>query len=167
MQSRQPQRLTGVAEDAAEGRRVPLGQLPRLLAVDVLVGGVQQTPDGLQGAVEREGPHGVGHPGIQRLGSLAQPPIRVGHRLAGGGDAAVQVAADHAQGALQQVAQVVGEVGVEAGDQRLLAEVGVQAERHLAQQEVAEGVQAVLVLQVERRRTRPRLFDILASSIVQ
>ena len=108
-------------------------------------------PDGLQGAVECEAAHGVRHPGVQRFGDLAKPPIAIGHRLAGGGDTAVKVAADHAQGTLQQVPQVVGQVGVQPGDQRLLAEVGVQPERHLAQQEVAEGVQAVLVRQVERR----------------
>ena len=52
--------------------------------------------------------------------------------------------------ARDQVAEVVGQIGVEPLDERLLGEVGVEAERHLAQDEVAEGVVAVLVGERER-----------------
>src|SRR5262245_51480838 len=54
------------------------------------------------------------------------------------------------RGAAGEVAKVVGEVGVEPAHERLLAEAGVEPEVHLAQEEVAEGVVAVLVRQLER-----------------
>src|SRR6266478_4189065 len=49
-----------------------------------------------------------------------------------------------------EIAEVVSEVGVEPAHERLLAEAGVEPEVHLAKEEVAEGVVAVLVRQLER-----------------
>src|SRR5213593_1316239 len=46
-------------------------------------------------------------------------------------------------------AEFTGEIGIQATHERYLAEVGVQAEGHLPQQEVAEGVEAVLVRELE------------------
>ncbi len=62
----------------------------------------------------------------------------------------VAVLGDHRQRALRQVAEVVGEVGIGAVDDRLMAVVAVLAERHLAQQEIAHLVEAVVLDQRER-----------------
>ena len=76
---------------------------------------------------------------------------------------AVEVLGDHRQRALRQVAEIVGEIGVDAVDDRLVAVVAVLAERHLAQEEVAHLVDAVV-----RRRasngstTLPTDFDIFS-----
>ena len=66
-----------------------------------------------------------------------------------GHHAVVQV---HDQGrrARDEIAEIVREVRVEPADQGLLREVGVEPEDHLAQDEVAERVVAVLLLERER-----------------
>ena len=62
------------------------------------------------------------------------------------GNLALEVAGDHAQRAAGQIAETVGQVGVEALHEGIEAERAVLAEDDLAQQEVAESVGA------ERRR---------------
>ena len=57
---------------------------------------------------------------------------------------------DHRRGAAREIAQVIGEVGVEPPHEGLLAEARVEAEIHLPEQEVPEGVVAVLVGERER-----------------
>lgn len=54
----------------------------------------------------------------------------------------VEVFAVHGQDAAEQVAQVVGQIGVDAGGHGLVREGGVGSEVHFPQQEVPEGVQA-------------------------
>ena len=51
--------------------------------------------------------------------------------------------ADHRQRALRQIAEVVGQIGIDAVDDRLMAVIAVLAERHLAQEEIAELIDAV------------------------
>ena len=63
-------------------------------------------------------------------------PGRIGHRW----EAPVQVAAAHADRAVHEVAEVVGEVRVVAADEGLGRDVGVAVERHLAQDHVADAV---------------------------
>ena len=67
------------------------------------------------------------------------------------GHAALGEALRHVEGAAHQVAEVVGQVGVDPRDQGLLAEARVEAEDHVAQQEVAEGLEAVALAHDERR----------------
>ena len=74
----------------------------------------------------------LGQDGAVRLGELA----RLGH----GGAA---VLGHHGQRALGEVAEVVGQVRVLAAHHGLVAVGAVRAERELAQQEEADGVQAV------------------------
>ncbi len=62
---------------------------------------------------------------------------------------AVAVLGDHRQRALREVAEIVGEVGIDAVDDRLVAVAAVLAERHLAQEEVAHLVEAVVLDQRE------------------
>ena len=60
---------------------------------------------------------------------------------------AAEVLLAHGHGAAEQVAQVVGQVAVDAVDQGLVGEHAVVAEGDLTQQEVADGVHAVAVAQ--------------------
>ena len=64
---------------------------------------------------------------------------------AGSGDRAIAVLGDHRQGALRQIAQIVGQIGVDAGDEGLVGIIAVLAEGHLAQEEVAHLIDAVMV----------------------
>ena len=70
---------------------------------------------------------------------------------------AAAVLGDHRQRALRQIAEIVGEIGVDAVDDRLMAVAAVLAERHFAQEEVAHLVEAVVLDERERvdRRCRP------------
>ena len=56
---------------------------------------------------------------------------------------------DHRQRALRQIAEVVGEIGID-GDMVRRTVAAVLAERHLAQEEVPYLVDAVLVGKIER-----------------
>ena len=68
----------------------------------------------------------------------------------------------HVERAAHEVAEIVREVGVDARDQRLLAEARVEAEDHLAQQEVAEGIEAVAIAHRQRRDHVAETFRHLA-----
>ena len=69
----------------------------------------------------------------------------------GGGPDAAALRADHRRHPGQQVAEVVGQVGVVAGRDALVGEVAVAAEGDVAQQVVADGVDAEVVGEVGRR----------------
>ena len=58
------------------------------------------------------------------------------------GDLAFAIAADHGQRATGEIAQAVGEVAVVAGEQGVVAEIAVLAEGHVAQQVIAQRVDA-------------------------
>src|SRR5690625_2980448 len=129
--------------------RLVLDEHPRLAVAYVLVRLAHGLHHGLHGPVEVEAVHLAVHPVRQSTEGFPQVII-CRSPFAQTGDLAVAVAAQHAQGAVQQVAQVVGEVAVDALGQRQLTEGRVEPEGHVAHQEVAEGVDAVLVLQLER-----------------
>ena len=107
--------------------------------------------------------------GASRARRTARAPVAAARRRAasssrsssvnspGCGHDPVEVLVDHRQRPLRQVAQLVGEVGVDPADDRVLAVAAVLAERHLAQQEVAHRVDAERVDEVRpgRRRCRP------------
>ena len=80
---------------------------------------------------------------------------------------------EQGQAAVDEVAEVVRELGVEAAEQRLEREVAVEAERHLAQQVVAHGVVAEIAARPAERvgehdridaRRGHRLADLLAAA---
>ena len=142
----QPARLDEVAEHVAEpltrrgvtaGGR--LGEDPRLLGIDDLVGGADELPEQREGLVEQAAlePLAVVRqergPGLAERGSGRRPRCRTG---------AGQVAAGHRHGPVHEVPEVVGEVGVVAPDERIPADVGVAVERDLAQGHVAGAVGA-------------------------
>ena len=63
------------------------------------------------------------------------------------GNFAVKVLFHHGHGAADQIAQIVGQIGVDAVQQRFVAELAVAAEGHLSHEEVADGIAAVAVAQ--------------------
>ncbi len=69
-----------------------------------------------------------------RLGNEA----RLGHRSGA-------IAVDHRQHALRQIAEIIGEVAIEAADHRAMREIAVIAERQLAQHEIAQRVEPVSI----------------------
>ena len=130
-------------------RGIGLGQRPRRLAREIAVGFGDDREDRIQRLVDllrlhrfaRERDHAVGL-SQDRLVAVAER-ARLRHD-------ATELLADHRQRALRQVAEVVGEIGIDARDDRFVVVVAVLAERHLAQEEVAHLVDAVLIRKVER-----------------
>ena len=66
------------------------------------------------------------------------------------GNFAVKVLFHHGHGAADQIAKIVGQIGVDAVQQGLVAELAVAAEWHLPHEEVADSVAAVAVAQHHR-----------------
>ena len=126
-----------------------LGQSPGSGLVDILVGALDHGKDLHQGL--RNGQV------IHVCSDLAQQLIDHGLQLRVDGlgasglvDRAAEVFLAHGNGAAEQVAQVVGQVAVDAVDQGLVGEHAVVAKGNLTQQEVADGVHAVAVTQDHR-----------------
>ena len=87
----------------------------------------------------------------ERVGSRQhRGSVRRRRRAAPVGHRAAAVPGDHRQRALREIAEIVGEIGVDARDDRLVRIVAVLAERHFAQEEIAHGIEAV-----SRRPDRP------------
>ena len=142
------QALEQVIHDRRQPRLFPLvlRQHPGRVLVDILVSPRDDPEHLLQRRLRLEGVH-------ELLVLLAQAgghadKLRVLRRgLALRRQRAVKVLEHHGDGAGEQVAVVVGEVGVYAGDEQLVREVAVRAERELAHQEVAQRVHAVALRQ--------------------
>jgi len=61
-----------------------------------------------------------------------------------------EVLVRHGEGAAEKIAQIIGEIGIEALDERFFTEIGVQSEDHLPEQEIAEGIYSVFGSQIQR-----------------
>ena len=96
---------------------------------------------------------------VEQFGVLGTELARFGH-------AGVEVLVHHRQRALRQVAQLVGQIGVDPVDDALFAVAAVLAERHLAQQEIAHLIDAEAVDQRHRVDDVPhRLAHLLAAVV--
>ena len=133
-------------EHRAHPRQIGLAQRPGRLLVDIPVRSRNDLPERLERAVERL----FGEIGAQP----AVEPTRLGEqRLVGGGEglrrrqASLAIAVDHRQHALRQIAEIIGEIAVDAVDHGAVREIAVAAERQLAQHEIAQ--------RIERRIARP------------
>ena len=126
-----------------------LGQGPGRGLVNVLVGPLNGLEDLLQGLGNEQLVHILGHLGGHGAHHSLQVLVKLGG-CAGGGHGAAEVLFAHGHGAAEQVAQVVGQVGVDAVDEGLVGEHTVVAEGDLTQQEVADGVHAVALAQDHR-----------------
>ena len=129
--------LDEVVEDLVEARGLGgvLGELEGLGLLDVEVGAADEVPDGDQGALQVVLP--------EELAGVLHGARGVGRELVGGcRDDAVAVLVEHVDGAVEEVAEAVGELGVVAGLEALVGPVAVGADGELAQDVVAEGVEA-------------------------
>src|SRR6266511_3557091 len=85
---------------------------------------------------------------LERLSKIfSQSVVAAWSIISGGRENATTDISDQRCHPRDQVAEVVRQIGVEPPDEGLLREVGVEAEDHLAQDEVAEGVVALLPLE--------------------
>ena len=136
--------------DRAQTRGVALlEQGPRRLRIHVLVERAHQIPQGIQALGElgvAEQLDVIGH----GRGAQLDDGLVVFAEFAGLGHLALKILGRHGQHAAEQVAQVVGQVGVDAGHHAFFTEGGIGTEMHLAQQEIAEGVQTVLLAHLQR-----------------
>ena len=144
-----PQHLGGHIEHGALPRRIGLGQRPRRLAGEIAVGVGHHRPDRVEHLMQllrrhrvaRLADHGVGGARIAWSLALNAP---------GAGSTPPKLRPDHGERALRQIAEIVGEIGIDAIDDGLVAVIAVLAERHLAQQEIAQRIDTVSVGQRER-----------------
>ena len=144
------QRLHTAVEHRIEaaGPLLGLGQLPGLGVADVFVGLAHPYENVLDGPFE-------GQPFEMLVEAVGQGQEGVAEAFVdglegtGGRYHPLAVALQHAQRSVEQIAEIVGQVGVDAFGDGELAEAGVEPEGHVAQQEVAKGVVAVLLLEIE------------------
>ena len=126
-----------------------LGQHPRCGGVDILVCVVDDLKHVCQRVLEGIRLH-VGFIAVtQSPGFLEQRGI-LGAFVLLNGQVAAKVLVGHGGGAAQQVAEVVGQIHVDAVDEQLIGEVAVRTEREVTQQEVAQRVGAVALGQQVR-----------------
>ena len=126
-----------------------LGQLPGRGRIDVAVQRADEFPDGAERLLEREVRHLALDPRVRACAASAWTCWSSAVAGPGRPSRMAPNLDDQGRRPAREVAEVVGEVGVETADEGLLAEVGVEAEGHLAQEEVAEGVVAVLVRELK------------------
>ena len=92
----------------------------------------------------------VVHVGCDLGGQLVDHGLQLGVDGFGTGHivhGAAEVLLAHGDGAAEQVAQIVRQIAVDAGDQGFVGEHAIVAEGNLTQQEVADGIHAVAVAQ--------------------
>ncbi len=65
------------------------------------------------------------------------------------GQNAVILLGNHRQRALRQIAEIVGEIGIDASDNGFVIIVAILPERHLAKEEVAHLIDAILIGEIE------------------
>ena len=126
--------------------RLVLGEHPRGSFVDVFVGARNDLKNLNQRVLQLRFVNTVVHLGFER-GDLGNQ-IRVKFAaLAFNRQRAAEIFFRHRHGARHKVAKAVGEVGVDAVDHDLIGEGAVRAERHLAQDVIADRVRAVAFAQ--------------------
>ena len=136
-------------KNGAHARRVGLLKRPRLLRREIAVRGGDHRPDVSIALWIACGPWPF-------AGKATWPRLRasaVGIGEMPGRGSAFAVLGDHRQRALRQIAEVVRQIRVDAVDDGLVGETAVLAERHLAQEEIADLVRAVVA---DQQTARPR-----------
>jgi hypothetical protein len=116
------------------------GELPGRLGVEVLVAEAGELLGELEPAVVGEALPGRGDLAGDAGGVLAQRGLGLGEgAVVDGGHAAVEVFRDEGQGAVQEVAHGLGQLGAGAADEPGQGKLAVLAEGHLAQEVVPQG----------------------------
>ena len=131
-------RLDEITEDAAQpGLRVGiaglrrLGELPRLLQVDEPVGGAHELPEFGESCVEETTLE------CRSIRRQTAHPVGRERALGRARSVAVEIAVDHRDAPVDEVAKVVGQVGVVAPDERIPGNLRVAIEGDLAERHVA------------------------------
>ena len=144
--ARNAQRLDEMIEHGVELRRLRLilRECPRRGLVDVLIRARDQCPRRLDRRRQFHLLHllRVGLDGLLRHLLKCRVEVRAPRALC---DDALTVLLRHRECAVEEVAEVVREIGVDAPDQRIARDVAVLSERDLAQEEVAHGIRAELL----------------------
>ena len=142
--TRSPSTARSRAAAASSPAFAALCERPRLLGVDRLVGAAARTPR----APRARRAAGSRRAAPRTVRSVLRPAFGQRRRrrpARGRRPLAVEVAVDHRDRAVHEVAEVVREVGVVAAHERVPRDVGVAVERDLAERHVAGR---------RRRRTR-------------
>src|SRR3989304_5663867 len=153
-------------EDRLHPPRVGLLMRPGLLAGEIAIGVGDQRPDDFQRAVNGEIVDGLRDSCEGAVGFCQDGPVGLAKR-AWLGHAPPAILGDHRQRALGEIAEIVGEVGVDALHDALAAVIAVLAERHFAQQKIAERVDAVILPQHEGIDPVANLFPHLHPAIIE
>ena len=138
------QRLEQVIQHRGQARALALvlGEDPGRRLVDILIGAGDDLEHLDERLLRAEIVHIAGIRPAQR-GCHGDELVVERIVLALGRERAAEVLDDHGDGAAQEVAEVVGEVGIDAGDEQLVGEVAVTAKRELAQEVIAQRVHTV------------------------
>ena len=124
--------------------RFILAQHPRLRQVDIFIAFADHLPDLRQRLRELQPVHLRLHGGGQRGAVRAQRLVHRGVNVRRPrGQRAVEIFFDHRHRAGHKVAQIIGKVGVHAGQEGLVGIIAVRAEGHFTQQVIAQRVRAV------------------------
>ena len=118
-----------------------LAQHPGRGLVDILVGAVNDLEHLVQTVLELQFLH-LGLVPVAETADRGLQIVVLRRVLTVGRQLAAEVLLHHAGGAADQIAQLVGKVGVDGGDQQLVGEVAVGAEGEGAQQEEPQGIHA-------------------------
>ena len=136
------------AEHRGHALRIGLAQRPGRRSVDIGIAGEDRRHPGLQPSRESERSKRFGQLGAGVVDPCEQR--RVLRRLARGRKNAVQILEDHRQRALGEVAEAVGQLGIDPVDDRLGAVAAVLPEGDFAQQEIAQRVDPEALRQLQR-----------------
>ncbi len=129
--------------------RLILAQNPRGSLVDIFIRAGYELEDFFQREVEL-GVFDIGvNLRLQRGGDSLEVVVKIAC-FALGRQGAAEVLVDHRDGTGDEVAQSVGEIGVDAVDHDLVREGAVRAQRHFAHDVVADCVYAVALTEDER-----------------
>ena len=136
-------RLQQVVQDGCQTVTLALvlAQCPGSRLVDILVGALDDLEHLVQTVLQLELVHLRLIAVTEGARHLLQLAV-LGGVLPLSGELAAEILLRHAGGAAHQIAQLVGKVGVDGGDQQLVGEVAVGAEGECAEQEEAQSVHA-------------------------
>ncbi len=132
--------LDEVVEDGIEsgGLGGVLGEFEGLGLFDVEIGAIDQGPDGDQGALEIVG--------AEEAQGFVDGPVGIGGEfVGGGGDDAATVLVEHVEGAVEEVAEAIGELGIVTRTEAVVGPVAIGSDGEFADDVIAEGVETPFI----------------------
>ena len=136
-----------VVHDGGEPRlvRLVLGEHPRGCHVNVLVGGGNHPEYFRKRDGELEIVKILLHDGGKLLDGIHKIVVLHGGRSELTGHGVAEVLLHHGNASVDEIAEVVGEIGIDAPDHDFVAEITVAAKGHFSQNVVSHSVNAVAV----------------------